>query len=424
MNLDEDTFLSAYLDGVLDPEQRQRVESSLVSDPRLADHLRGLTAVRDLIAALPRPSPVMDVSALVLTRIQERPVLGPIRLFPGTAGRSPRVLLAALSTAALVLAAVSLALIAAQAFRGPRPGRPVDNIARGPRPDNPGERRRPLDETRPTAQPSPESLAANRTVRVIEPAAIGPDSSERLGDAELQKVRRILDSPSLRKVFVVADVSGGKATRHVGDLLDTTPRKYATYICITVDPNVPVDPKHPGGASVFAVVMDDQELDRFRESLRNKFPGNLEETDPNPESVTQLADSGQVGVFPGTPVADLIVPDGSVALRKDDEKPLIPVKPRRAPRRPFTEMPDPSTREIDADLAAALAGLNAEAAETAPSPNPRGRAEPNRSDPSSTRVATTPAASDTTRPAERPRRPASVVLVWVTRPSAGVPAPP
>ena len=38
MNRDDDTFLGAYLDGQLDPEERHLVESALVSDPELAEN--------------------------------------------------------------------------------------------------------------------------------------------------------------------------------------------------------------------------------------------------------------------------------------------------------------------------------------------------------------------------------------------------
>ena len=402
MNFDEETFLSAYLDGALDIEQRRRVESSLVSDPRLADHLRSLTAVRDLVAGLSRPGPAADVSALILNRIQERPVLGSLRRFRDSA-RSPRALLAILSTAALAFAAVSLAFVAAQAFRAHRPVRAGDGAVARFTPADSGERP-PLS----VAVSAPHSPASTTTPKLAGPQAPppaaatlhGPDPAERLGDAELQKVRRILDSPSLRKVFVVADVLGGQATRQVGNLLDTTPRKYSTYICITIDPNVAVDPKHPGGASVFAVVLDDQELGRLRVALRDEFHGNLEETDPNPQSVTQLADSGQVGVFPGTTVADLILPvDAPLSLRSAPEKALIPVIPKRSPSRSFTENPDASIADGDANLALALAGLNA----VPPSTDQAGSRD--------NQIAAPPASSRL-----GPRRPASVVLVWVTRP--------
>ncbi|MFO0953652.1 MAG: hypothetical protein U0835_21355 [Isosphaeraceae bacterium] len=393
MNPEEEVFLSAYLDDALDPERRRRVESSLESDPRLAEHLRGLTAVRDLVAGLPRPSSPTDLSASVVARLQERPVLLPGRFGPGAARR----MLAVLSTAALLLVAVTLALVASRVLRLGGAGRaPVEVAASGQPTPAPVVAQTPATTV---AEP------ASKDVVAALPSPPGPDAAERLGDAEIEKVRRILDSPSLRKVFLLADVAPGETSRRVGDLLDQTPRKYATYLCITVDPEITVDPKHPGGASVYAVVMDDQELDRFRVTLRDAFPGKLVETDPNPAAVTQLADVGKVGIFTGTPVADVRVPEGPpLSLRSEPSKAIIPVKPR-ANRSSSTTGADLASGEVDAELAATLAGLSSEGVET----------------PSVVVHAEASAPGGTTHPQfvgppapPRHRRPASVVLVWVS----------
>ena len=42
MSSDDETILSAYLDGELDSDQQQRVESALVASPGLAENLRAL----------------------------------------------------------------------------------------------------------------------------------------------------------------------------------------------------------------------------------------------------------------------------------------------------------------------------------------------------------------------------------------------
>src|SRR5205823_13407739 len=71
MTLDDDSLLSAYLDGQLSPDQQQLVESALVSDPQAAETLRNLTILRDLLAGLTRDGSV-DVIAPVLDRIRKR----------------------------------------------------------------------------------------------------------------------------------------------------------------------------------------------------------------------------------------------------------------------------------------------------------------------------------------------------------------
>ena len=55
MTLKDESLLTAYLDGALEPDERSLVESALLLDPELAERLRGLAAVHELVAGLPRP---------------------------------------------------------------------------------------------------------------------------------------------------------------------------------------------------------------------------------------------------------------------------------------------------------------------------------------------------------------------------------
>ncbi len=71
MSNDDDTFLSAYLDGELDLDQQQQVDSVLVSNPELAERLRGLSVARDLVAGLHREA-AGDVVPAVMHRIRLR----------------------------------------------------------------------------------------------------------------------------------------------------------------------------------------------------------------------------------------------------------------------------------------------------------------------------------------------------------------
>ncbi len=65
MNHDDESFLSAFIDGELVPDQQQRLESAIVANPHLAERLRGLAQVRDLVAGLPHDGSV-DVTASVM----------------------------------------------------------------------------------------------------------------------------------------------------------------------------------------------------------------------------------------------------------------------------------------------------------------------------------------------------------------------
>ena len=71
MRCDDDSFLSAYMDGQLNGDQRQLVESMLVARPQFADKLRDLAAVRDIVVGLNREASV-DVTDDVMERIRRR----------------------------------------------------------------------------------------------------------------------------------------------------------------------------------------------------------------------------------------------------------------------------------------------------------------------------------------------------------------
>lgn len=295
MNLDEETFLTAFLDGELDPKQHRRAKSAL-SDPKLAEHLRALASVRDMVSGLPRPPSPVDVSTMVVARIEAKRASRPfglrLRLAPdgSAASRGARLGGFAAVAAALVVAVVV-------GFRGPAPNQPRTPalISNHPIVSPVVERSRPVVVA--STNTSPDRLLDTP-----------PGREERQGDQDRERVRRLLDSKNLHKAIYVTDVIGGDASRRVGELLEKSPRRYATFSKLTVTHEILFDPKHPGRATVFVVVMDEGELRRLQDRLSESFPDRYEEGTPRPEFVTQLADVGQIAVLPGIPVADVFFP--------------------------------------------------------------------------------------------------------------------
>ncbi len=102
------------------------------------------------------------------------------------------------------------------------------------------------------------------------------------------------------------------------------PRRTPSYGRFTVSQGIIVDPEHPGEATVYAVVMDAQELSALRAKLLEAFPANVEEAEPKPEVVTELAEVGRVSVFPGVTVADVFVPS-------EGPKTALKAEPKRMP---------------------------------------------------------------------------------------------
>src|SRR4051812_32724724 len=70
--IDDESLLSAYLDGELDPAPRFEVETASLTAPRLAEELHELAGVRDVLAGLSRPGTPRDLAVAVCERIDGR----------------------------------------------------------------------------------------------------------------------------------------------------------------------------------------------------------------------------------------------------------------------------------------------------------------------------------------------------------------
>jgi hypothetical protein len=412
MNFEEESFLTAYFDGELASATRERVESALRTDPALADDLETLAALRDLVAGLSRPPSPVDTSAAVVARLRLRarrsPLLYPFGAFRRVSGRDLEEsigairIVAVVATAAALLAAVSLGLLR----RATGPEQVAQRIA-PPRP-SPNE---PLPDVS-------EIFAQNWFSSAALPVASNVEGDEQTRAQEQRGVRQLLDSPNLHKVFVVTDVLGGNADRKVSEIVESTPRRRSTYGRITVAQGIVLDPEHPGKATVYAIVMDDREITELRGLLRNAFRSAVRESDPRPETVTQLADIGQVAVLPGTAVAELrdigssereraiLTTPGKVATSKSA---LVP-----------SDGFDPLNIGATTILAGPDDGPTLEQMRSGPHPSLRDlneRAE----NPSRPTVVRSPSATPTSPRDDRPNRtPFHVVLVWVETPTESV----
>jgi hypothetical protein len=326
MNLEDESYLSAYLDGELDEEQRLQVESALRSNPRLAEHVQDLAAVRDLVSGLARPTLSLDLSRAFSVPTVTHPHSRSIRFLPLVRG-------------GLGLAAAAAVLVALIPILRPKPrpqnlaihsgpsvakvaaatGKALSSASR--------EKVEPMASAapeQPPAAPRPASppVAIARTGEETEPArATDPDHDP-------QHIRDYLDSPRLHRVFFVTDVLGGDAGDRVNALVQRTPRTEPVYGRISVGPEIVIDPKHPNKAEVFALMLRDDELPRFKLRLTQAFPDAVEEADPDPIVITQLSEIGQLAVLtdPADPAVVFPETPATIALRdsrKDQPRPLL-----------------------------------------------------------------------------------------------------
>lgn len=391
---DDDSFLSAYLDGQLGPEEQQAVEAALLDDPRLAEELRGLVVLRDLLAGLPRESPV-DLTSRVMRRVRRRALLGTGR---GLVAWGP-----ARAAGLAAIAAGVLMMLAASWFLRAHPGRAV-----APAPDLAASRPA-VAKARPTLSATKWPAFASHVDRKPQagparpeerrPSATEPAADSGSGQDELVHVRKYLDHPHLRRIFLVSDPGDGSDERRVASVVEQT--THFNYYKITISQGIVIDPRHPEQATVFALVVDPRELDSLRDRLHVALEDRVEEEPAEPGAVTQLAEIGRVEACPPLPPT-VEIPREDLAYRSGEvgaagEAAEAPRAEQPSPEHPTRE------QEYSAPIADQLLGRSK-------------RAEGDRNRP--------PAASGSQRPGGGPRRAEDadqtlVVLVWVSRPRPG-----
>jgi len=417
MKTEDEIFLSAYLDGELDPEQRAGVELALLSNPALAERLRQLTLVRDLVANLPRLTLHEDLSSAILARTRSR--------VPGSlASRLRRSPLAriGLAAAALAILSVGLGLLTGRTQSNTPPPTPQPVVAATVTPS----------ETDPTPGPQVKSGPSDMlVVRGSDAPPVAPerrpvasrrDETELQNDRELMRIRKLLDSPDLKHVFVVVDEIGGDLPGRVEGLVRDTARLDPLFGKITVSQGIVIDPKHPNEATVFALVMDQDEVEQFRNRLKLDFPTQFEETSPDPVVVTQLSGIGQVAVSSG-PRATALSPPPAKGDLKTALRTRPPSKNQAVIYRPSPEFDGIPVPEVPPQPPVSSDDLAA----TKPSPERESsglRSSPAKSmDPTASLLVAKEDAASVTTPGNPPnlqspdkarQRPTSVVLVWVT----------
>jgi hypothetical protein len=194
----------------------------------------------------------------------------------------------------------------------------------------------------------PEDVFAPANTPSAIPTARAAQATE-ANDQE--RVRKMLDDPQLRRVFLVADQIGQPAEPRVASLVERTTHR--DYFKITVSQGIVIDPRHPDKATVFAVVLDENELGPFRDRLKKAFSERLQEDDVNPAVAMQLAEIGQVVSFPAHPIGDVTIPRANLALSVPElgaaQNPPDPALVAAA-----SELDEPTTEQERSSPAAAL----------------------------------------------------------------------
>jgi anti-sigma factor RsiW len=313
MSIDENTILSAYLDRQLDLDQERLVESALATDAGLAEELRALTLVHEMVSGLPRDNSV-DVSSRVMERILGRNNAPEGVRAPAAQIKRHRRRLAVtgwLTAAAALLIATTLAMVHTNRVRGRGINGHRANQASVAGATLGSTIVTPASVATTSGSPAqPASGNSNRSdhsssgpVKPVGDGGIGlAAAGGRPLDSDLQDVRQLLDDPSLRRFFFVRNSRDGKVEQQVATVVEKT--VHHGYFKMTISQGLVIDPRHPDEATVFTLVVNPGELDDLRNQLQIALADQVEERPADPRVVTQLADVGPVELArPASPAA-------------------------------------------------------------------------------------------------------------------------
>jgi hypothetical protein len=128
---------------------------------------------------------------------------------------------------------------------------------------------------------------------------------------DLAVSRELLDNPSKRRFFIVKNARDGNAEQQVASVVERTTR--FNFCKITVAQGIVIDPRHPDQATVFASLVNPNDVDRMLDQLKSVLPDAIEEMPADPVIVTKLADISQVQASP--PLADVMILREDLALK-------------------------------------------------------------------------------------------------------------
>jgi hypothetical protein len=337
MHRDNHPFLNDYLDGRLEAQHQHAIETNCLTNPRLAEDLRELAVVRDLVAGLSR-----DHRVNLATRVMEQVRASRRRKRKAFSLRGPRPLIAAIGGGLAIAASLMAVTTTLWSPRGP-----VDqasNVApmRRPALDEPPAVAGPVGQevvASPRAasalRPDPPRPGPNLVVTAKAAPAVEPPSTTIVPEETapstrtIEELTRLLDHRNLRQIFVVSDSKDGSAQQRVASLVEQT--THFDYFTITVAQGLVIDPMHPDQATVFALIIDPTELGKLKEQLKAAAKSPVTEQEATPEIITQLADLGDIKSLKPSVPEPVMIPRSEIAFRATPANPQTeePADPER-----------------------------------------------------------------------------------------------
>lgn len=307
MSLEDESMLSAYLDGELADADHRALERLIQEDPRLQDQLAGLTVVRTALSTLPRPARARDAAPSVIQSI-ERGRRSRWRLVPRPV---PLPAIGVFATAIAALLAVAV---------GPLLQPPARDLAQGSRaPDAHGPVPGPILKTQPI---DPANLETSTDAPVL--VADVPPTPPR-DQAAQEAVRRLLEQPGV-SVLQVSTPDPAESLREVRAALVRLHQTTEPSGLIRVQPD-PVRERLGTAPNLALVVsLTPSAAGELAAELNRRLPGRVTSLGTNTSDFLRIAGIGHTTYVPDQPPPASLGPipyrpGNTVALRRPSQLP-------------------------------------------------------------------------------------------------------
>lgn len=350
MNRRDDSWLSAYLDGELDDEQRAAIEARLACDPRLTREVSELARTRDLIAGLTRPRLAADFAQAIVARLDSRK--RPISLLFSLGNLDgPR----SLALGSSLLAAAALLIAATLSPRAPADRtRPSSiSVVRSGKKSEPiaGVKNAPgsMSETLPR---DPETPWAELEPAEAKVSALSKNPVRHVDERDRNALIVLLDHPRVDRWLIEVDPEDyGRVKRVVDELATGFRLEHPARGRIESGDGLPTSAGRAGRSVIHALEVTDSERARLLATLLPKLPKNsLRRDRPDAPLLTGLIERDGIRFEEGPTVGIVRAPDDGPHLHSKKETPLDrPIFPNDGwgddPKRAGDDQP--RTRETD-----------------------------------------------------------------------------
>ena len=273
MNLDDNSLLSAYLDGVLSASEQAQVEAALVSSQELRSQLESLAETQRIVRGLSQPPAPQDSSTLVAAHASEWLKTNRHQTWGFIPKEwQPWVVLGPLSAAAAVLLGfwISWTYDPAHNQQAGGPVGPV--VARSEPVATPAlatvvRRTEPIDAL--ALAEVPTKAIQTLTLQPVPPGIVGVGVLKHRPSMADDRFSEFTKSPMIAGLTISAPALDADLLERIDGVIHRSPRVARVHALFSSLPPGLMEPDERGTCLVYALTLEKIEYERLRQNLAN-----------------------------------------------------------------------------------------------------------------------------------------------------------